>query len=588
MQSKNKLVVMTSLLLLATGCLDSPRNGQTVPQSSTQSAGATRFSGLITRPGQFVEVHMQNFSTSAWNNTAYRFTSGTSPITDALGMKWYVFEGNHFFSRNRNWWRAASPVGSQRRLRANVAVHDSSDGYLSTFDTSADQCADNNASGGVFGVINNCASNNSPKAEVFRACGRPDQDCCIGHNIPSADACNNGRVCNGNEKCATPSGGLNQVCNGDGSCGGGRTCIANTCRDTTIENVPVLTLELEVRNCSDASILTGGNSEPQLSVELGTGQRFYLDAPGDQGRLGATDTYGLVIPGVATLGDVRGLTIYANRDRFCADRIRLNANGRRVFEKTYPSSALLYLNPAYPFNEERSHRISRDELRTHWTQLDSAAHCGLPTQIAGTAMQRAITALIGNGLRRPNPMLTQACIDDADEDTVKDDCSGSLECRSGRCYDTINNEHFRDGDTVTVTRASATRYHVRATFTADRVGSNYDGANIDLQLDLDIDVSCAGAAFALTPTNDNLRVTDIDFDDPLADIANVLSHGLLEAFVKFAANSDDDLTIGDGINAVMQSVPACPGFSLNTSTPPTLTFNYSAIPAALLPTNVCL
>ena len=125
-------------------------------------------------------------------NIAQGVTSGTTVTRDQLGMSWYQYNAPAYLSGGPEFWKRASSVGSQRRVEASVALWNSADGYLATFDTNADACGQANASGGLAGVINNCSSSRSPEASLFVNCGKANQDCCIAYNITSAQRCDAG------------------------------------------------------------------------------------------------------------------------------------------------------------------------------------------------------------------------------------------------------------------------------------------------------------------------------------------------------------------------------------------------------------
>ena len=583
LRSKVGLRVVVCALVLAAGCVNSPRNGQSVPSRS----GQITLYGLVTNANAFVALQMRNFQSGGLRNIAQGVTSGTTVTRDQLGMSWYQYNAPAYLSGGPEFWKRASSVGSQRRVEASVALWNSADGYLATFDTNADACGQANASGGLAGVINNCSSSRSPEASLFVNCGKADQDCCIAYNITSAQRCDAGRLCGSTNRCTVVSGGLNQACNGDGTCNASNLgCISNVCRDTKIEGMLIATLDLEVRTCSDSSLLTQDDFQGPLSVDVGTGGRYFLTSPGNQGGKGQVDTYGLRIQGVRTLRDVKKLDIFIDEDMWCVDRVRLLANGRQVFAKTWPTSAPAYANPLYPYHlEKQIVGIPSAELRTHWTQLSSAPLCTLPTQLSGAALQRSIVNRLGHELRRPQPNAGRSCSND-------DACAAALlECRSGTCQPRLTEMDYESGDFGTLRAGNAGRVHFDAQFSGHYEGNSdgYDDADVTMGFAFDLDAACNASRTNMTVagSNEDLWVEDVEAEDPLLVVADTLSFDAVSDILTFYANiamSGQQTGLAGAVQALQQAFPVCLNPSFTTTTPPSLSLT---LPAGL-PNDICI
>lgn len=558
---------LVALLLLVVGCVQYPRNGEAIPADGTM----LEFGGAVSRPNSHVALRMKNYVRSNWTDLAWGFQSSSEGFTDAVGARWYDFDGRAHISRSRDLWRSASSSGSQRRIRAELGLYDRTDGYLSSFDVDADECLSRYDTVGLLALINECRSDNSPDIEVFRNCGKPDQDCCTAHNVATTEQCDPGRTCSVAGKCTIRSGRLNEPCSPDGSCMNQLACIAGTCRDAAIEDVPAVTMELEIRTCSQANLLNNnGNSNADLWIDFGTGEEFYLEAPGDQGRLGQTDRYGISVPGVVTLGDIAQLRLWAMNDRMCLDRIRLHMNGRRVFEKTWASPALI--DPTLPLHATDSLTIALNEMRTQWTQLDQATYCAAPTSISGTALQRAVTGLVGHGIRDVDlEHYNDACDND-------DDCgeSGMMECNDDdRCRPLLNDIHFAADDSVTITPVDNDTFHMRAYFTGERDGGVVDDANVTLRLDADITPRCANGALSVQADNERMIVHDFDFISPVGQVLNAITLGQLETVAQMIANLyviGSDSSLAGQLAAFDRAVPLCPTPAVTSESPPAITF----------------
>jgi hypothetical protein len=568
--------VAVALLWLASACVNTPRNGDEIGSARTP----VQISGLASRPNVFLKYRMLK-PTGGWQDLTNGTYSGTSPITDAAGWKWYSFSHEALISSNANLWSSAPAVQGQRRIMGKFGVFDSQDGYLTTFDADAAECGNNAKDRGLFAVLNECASANSPTAQVFRKCGKADQDCCLAHNISSSKACDAGRRCDTSNRCRIPSGGLNQVCNADNSCNSATLgCVAGTCRNTTIEYADLLTLDLEVRTCTDAAWARGA----RLSLDLGTGTKFQIHAPGTHGGPGQTDTYGLRVPGVERLSDINRFWLYADGARTCIDRIRLYGNGVKVFEKTFSPAELL--DPTYPFSYDVM-TISRDELRGYWTGINSDPICRVPAQIGGPQLERSIVGAIGHVLRDPGEKHTAFC-------AVEADCGGgNLECKGenpeagilGQCHQRMVDLRF---GTAEVKRYDSDEITVTATFTGRRPGGQFERSNVDMKLDMRFRAGCSSRVASGGGTDDEmyftlkdkkLIVTRVDFTDPLAEFANTALGGLLEAFGTIFANlavDDSAISFDESLTNMIRPVGRCPLVSFSETTPPAMELKLSS------------
>src|SRR5262245_2057445 len=111
---------------LGFGCQGAPRNGQPLPNVTNTVA----FSGYSSHPSDSLNFQIQNQSTQAWVNTGYAARSTTTAFVDAAGVSWYEF-GNDTVrlpsgvGGGAAYWRKASSVNGQRRIRADVRTSSS-------------------------------------------------------------------------------------------------------------------------------------------------------------------------------------------------------------------------------------------------------------------------------------------------------------------------------------------------------------------------------------------------------------------------------------------------------------------------------
>ena len=375
------------------GCMDSPRNRQKLDTPSQ----TFKFSGQVVNPGETVKMTVMDQSDGSWdtNVTTTAATKGTSDGT----FTWFAFNADAklpFGPTKPSWkyWRKTTTAsGSQRRIAADIAGYSTNQGDLHTFDLDADACMQQQTTGQ--GVINNCRSANSPIATVVANCGKSSQVCCLANEINCGKRCDHGHNCNlDTNLCTTPSGTKGLRCNGDATCAPGLACFHDTCVDS-IENTPIIAMHLQVHTCDQANAQTKSNK----FVVVDTGTPFFLDHPGsDTGFPGSTDTWGISVPGVKALGDLRGIALRLagstadQRDGWCFDRATLVVNGTTVFTKDFPGGVVLDLD-----NGVVDQIVASDlELRNAFAGLDHARTCGLPSLISFNTLGRTVEGVMGN------------------------------------------------------------------------------------------------------------------------------------------------------------------------------------------------
>jgi hypothetical protein len=99
---------------------------------------------------------------------------------------------------------------------------------------------------------------------------------------------------------------------------------------------------------------------------------------------------------VNKLEDVQSLTLGVDNADICVSKLELIVNDWILFSKSYdPDSHLI--GSRYPTNESWV-TVTGDELRTFWRQLDASQTCAIPSGISGSALQRALTGVLGDAL----------------------------------------------------------------------------------------------------------------------------------------------------------------------------------------------
>lgn len=204
-------------LALAAGCMNQPRNGQTV--ANTQSRVV--FAGYWQDPGIEVKLFAQNPTTNGWDAIPHApiYTATGSPLKDNAGTNWYQFAANDVVIPSAYW------VGSAHNNVAHVMA--SINGVkLTTFDVNADGCIQNALGTGGFQVMHDCSSSASPSVTLTSSCGALGAECCHG-----APACDGGNQCR-NGVCVTPCGQQSQACCtvGNACDAAGTACWNGTCQ----------------------------------------------------------------------------------------------------------------------------------------------------------------------------------------------------------------------------------------------------------------------------------------------------------------------------------------------------------------------
>jgi hypothetical protein len=383
-----RLAILVSLC----ACMDSPRNGLKL----NLPGDSFKFSGQVVNASDSLKLTVKDQHDGSWDTIATA-TAGTTGNNDGR-LTWFAFNNNNakipfgISASTRKYWRKASTSGTQRRIKAELVGSSAQQGDLHTFDTDADACMNQQSTGQD--VINNCQSSSSPIASVLANCGKRDQVCCAAEDIEAVKRCDHGANCDTLvNTCSIGAGGLNQQCNADGTCSTNLACFNNSCVNI-VENTPITTMELVIHTCNSANAQT----KARKFVVVDTGTRYLLDHPGtDTGAPNSEDTWGISIPGVNRLGDLRGITLKLadqTTDGWCFDRVDLVVNGTRVFRKSF--------NPGVNLDSDGGDRVIEktvardDELRTAFAALNRDAMCALPAGITFAQIQHTVEGSMGH------------------------------------------------------------------------------------------------------------------------------------------------------------------------------------------------
>jgi hypothetical protein len=514
---------------LAVSCVDTPRDGSVIESYQVN------LSGYSTYPDDLMALSQWDWTSNSFFDLAHGAVTSTSgTYENETGSTWYYFSATRSISDQLSFWRNAPANDGQRRVESVIRAYDTKWGFDAyTYRVDADACFGSKTSS--IDIISSCASPNSPDASVFLNCGKRSQLCCKAHDVPESQYCDTGNLCDG-RYCSIPAGGSGQRCNVNGDqCKSGLECIASTCRNTKIEKLPLLTLELRVKTCNDSSWVNYFNGSG-FSVMLND-NTFWVEVPGNELRPGTTNTFGLRIPGIGRLGDVRQLSVILNNAKWCVDRVELLANSRVVYSKTFSPS--FYDNSQWPNPYHPAISISRDELRTHWTQLDPTTFCASPSTISGAAFQRMITGVIGNTL------------------VTSTDFSGG---------------DFDSGGFVRNSRLDSTTIKTNAKYkvTVNKAGFIFDmKQEISFTLRPTCSTNTRSVSIAMSP----ISVVSLE-GDVAYDILNGASAGLVGviATVQSYAMINDNLhSFRTQLQNLVNKLPACPTFGVDAASPPNIT-----------------
>jgi hypothetical protein len=539
-----RIILFTSLSCwMLSGCVNSPRNGtKVVSRSSPVSV-----KGVVSVPNAFIGFNVMNTKTKRWESLSQGTTSVQDATTDAIGAKWYSYSGSLRLGGLPEYWKSAPTKNGQRQVTTAIALYNDSNGYLSSFEQDADACGQQYSNQGLFAVIDACHASGTPAINLFNDCGKSGQDCCIAGDIATADRCDKNVLCDSSYRCSIPAGGVGQACNVDGSCNSGSACISGTCRDTTVEKLPLLSLDLRVTTCNDSkwNISTGGSS---LWVNLGKND-FYIEVPGKELSNDTTDTFGLNPSGIKRLKDITKLDIHIYNRDWCVSKVELITNDNVVFSKSYSSP--LYLKATNPYSQAVL-SIPRDELRTYWTTHSRTQLCAGPAKMSGGAISRKIVGALGNSL------------------VTSDEIIGD----------------FDQGGSVAVTKVNSSTVKATAVFEATKFVSGIGDINATLSTNFTVGFACSNGAISVKMSSVN--VTDVD-GGLATDILKLFTLGISNVAFSAIAESfidKEQASLASSLDTVIDGLPACPTLSFDTAAPPNLNIGY---PAGLKPTdlNIC-
>jgi hypothetical protein len=566
----NRSMASFTILLTVAGCMSSPRNGQELTSYDVD------FAGYVVGPKTFVMLKQWDWEQGEFIDLQQGTSASSSGTDDGSGTTWYQFSSSLPISNQSHYWQDAQSGDGQRRIQTKVMGFDTV-AYVNlyTFDVNADDCFSAQSSGGD--IIANCASSNTPAADLFLPCGKPGQTCCVAHDIDSSQLCDPGQLCSTESglggTCSTPAGGPDQPCNVNGDqCNQGLSCVDGTCRGTSLDRLPLITLDLQIRSCGDSSLIAL-NENSILTVGLGTGSDFIIETPAHELQAGQIDTFGLRIPGARTLGDIQSLDISLSNGEICIDELQLIANDHVVFDKTFDPTH--HMVGQYPWYTDTL-SISRDELRTFWSQLPAADICAAPEALSGGAFERVITGVLGAALRKigPAPNVT----DPGSNPDAGPPAGGLVR---------IQHAEFGDDGFVRATKRDDSSIHIDARFSALIKALGLE-STVQMEIEFDLTPTCGSdpkvpglsISFQMSP----IWVTGLSGDATFT-IVDLHSAGALEPIAKTVSEdviADQTGSLTGALKHVVDNLIACPTFSIDDATPPDIVIGYP-VPREAIP-----
>lgn len=293
----------------------------------------------------------------------------------------------------------------------------------------------------------------------------------------------------------------------------------------TLDTTPIWRTQIEVQTCDSSN----AGTDDSVYVELnGSGERFYLDLPGNDRERNETNIYDVVLPSVRDAGDITKITLHKEgTDAWCIRRVALYVNGiaSPVFNQTIAGSGTtIDGDPGYL----PSTTFSSATLRgSGMWNLSGARSAIVPTLNASgdfvidhLAIESIITGVIGDRIHY-NGLYWGG--------------------KHGSAY--VESYH-QAGDGPQTT-------HVDLDLKYET--GHWYLANPEVDIDFDLTIQCSAGKLQVVPSN----VTwDLDFPDVL----DVLTLGLLEVVVEELAEDavNDNLDNALGALSLGLPTPVCP------------------------------
>jgi hypothetical protein len=402
-------ILIGSLALLggwfSSSCQNTPRDGEVLASRTASFAGFSQYASTQ------VQLQIRDRTNNSWRSFSTTTTQpSTNPATDAVGYNWFSYSRDVTLPLEAKYW-ALTTTSGQRRVSADVRSYTAPEGALYTFDPDDQQCLEDHLNAGGASMVLNC-SDNERDATVVLDCGRNGQACCLANGINFSRYCDTGLICGSSNTCI-PAGGINQPCsvNEPLQCDGGTDGVVidcvngpsaspyalGECRDVTVENLPIITAELAVHTCNNASAPTANSKY----VSLTPGGQYFLDHPGSDTALNTTDHWGLVVPGIEKLGDIEQLSLslfsYGTgaTDSWCFDHVELIVNGTPVFLRDYTGGRWIGGT-----NSNVAVLATPQEMRLALLKNGRDAMCALPTEMKYGHVRRMIEGALGNTFQR--------------------------------------------------------------------------------------------------------------------------------------------------------------------------------------------
>lgn len=187
-----KILLSLSIILIP-ACMGPPYNGQEL-NSITEEV---LFGGYVTTPSQAIGVQILDPAGGTPLPLGF-FTSAATGGGDGVTTKlWYPWGGKRILNYPR-YWSQSDPSDRRLSLQLKPSIGDAS---LATFDRSseAEECIRSTTKDGLWAIIQNCHSDDSPVVTLFVQCGKVEKPCCkVGNPCDETLSCDaNSQTCMG-------------------------------------------------------------------------------------------------------------------------------------------------------------------------------------------------------------------------------------------------------------------------------------------------------------------------------------------------------------------------------------------------------